>query len=324
MCFAQTPQVMRHRFLTGEVQAFSMSSWAGVISGAQPGDTIYLPGGTMNLGSVLNIPNRVHVFGAGHHPDSTLAAAPSVINFTNSGIATININGEKSTLTGIHFSSNLSLAINADSVEVTRCNFWQISMGSTTTGCKIVDNIFRTGGSNNYLDGNGSTGHLIKSNLLLGTTREFNNCFFYNNVIRGRSSIVQSMLRNNCISGNTGGFSNCFFVKNLFELEISLPDLGFNDGDTDDQYFPHLFSQLFLDYQVNDPYASDYHINPVYPGAATFLGDDGTTVGIYGGSCPSKVGWLPTNPHIFFKDIATELNPDGTLPVQVSVSAQGN
>ena len=272
--------------------------------------------------SVLNIPNRVHVFGAGHHPDSTTVTNPSIIQVSSRSLS-ININGEKSTFTGIVLN-NAALAINSDSVEIIRCNIWQATLGSNTTGCRIIDNIFQGTNSNNFLDGNSSSGHLICSNLILGTLREFNNCFFYNNIIRSRSSIVQSMVRNNCLTGSTSGFSNCFFVKNLFEQTVSLPDAAFNSGDAADQYFPHLFSQLFLDYQPSDPYASDFHINPAYPGSASFLGDDGTQIGIYGGMHPSKVGWLPTNPHIFFKNIGDELNPDGTLPVEVKVSAQDN
>ncbi|MEN9441961.1 MAG: hypothetical protein RLZ33_2038, partial [Bacteroidota bacterium] len=41
-----------------------------VFSTAQPGDTIYLPGGAFNI-STLTIDKKLHIFGVGHHPDST-------------------------------------------------------------------------------------------------------------------------------------------------------------------------------------------------------------------------------------------------------------
>lgn len=45
-------------------------------------------------------------------------------------------------------------------------------------------------------------------------------------------------------------------------------------------------------------------------------------MGIYGGSTPWKEGAIPSNPHIFFKNISNATDGSGNLPVQIKVSAQ--
>lgn len=64
----------------------------------------------------------------------------------------------------------------------------------------------------------------------------------------------------------------------------------------------------------------DYSIKTTSP--AKNGGDDGTDIGIYGGTTPWKNGAIPSNPRIFFKNIANTTDVNGNLPVQIKVSAQ--
>lgn len=57
---------------------------------------------------------------------------------------------------------------------------------------------------------------------------------------------------------------------------------------------------------------------------STFLGTDGTQVGIYGGTFPFKLNSVPTNPSITSKDIAPQTDEEGELSVQVTAEAQEN
>jgi len=74
---------------------------------------------------------------------------------------------------------------------------------------------------------------------------------------------------------------------------------------------------------VNSPNASsfdyqyNYHLKPNSPYLSA--GSDGTEIGIYGGNSPYREGAVPSNPHIYFKQVSTQTNSNGQLPVQFKV-----
>ena len=67
-------------------------------------------------------------------------------------------------------------------------------------------------------------------------------------------------------------------------------------------------------------YTHDYHLQA----PTTYLGTDGTQVGIYGGTFPYKEGAVPLNPHIQLKNIAPTTDANGDLQIQIQVKAQDN
>ncbi len=309
--FGQVPQIMLHSPVSGTVTPYGLD-FATALSDATFGDTLYLPGGTIGGNHTINV--RVHIIGAGFHPDSTSATLP-----TTMGAITFDGLSEKSSISGVYLAG-LTIRADSDSMLVTR-NYLGGSCSIAGTGTKVIDNVVpeATGsGSGNWFQSN------VIRNGGINDKISATDCYFYNNLFLCDSRNIRgSILKNNIISVGLNGFTGCHFEKNLFDTYIGLPGSNnVNGGDEADQYFPHAFNAVMVDLSTNY-YTADYHINPNYPGVATFLGDDGTHVGIYGGSRPSKVGWMPTNPHIFFKEIADELNPDGTLPVKVKVSGQG-
>ena len=50
--------------------------------------------------------------------------------------------------------------------------------------------------------------------------------------------------------------------------------------------------------------------------------ETGGEVGVFGGSFPFKDGLVPSNPHIFFKNISSITDNTGNLPVQIKVRAE--
>ena len=59
----------------------------------------------------------------------------------------------------------------------------------------------------------------------------------------------------------------------------------------------------------------DYSLPPTSPGHNG--GTDGTDIGIFGGDTPWNV--IPSNPHIYFKNISGATNAAGDLPVEIKV-----
>lgn len=65
---------------------------------------------------------------------------------------------------------------------------------------------------------------------------------------------------------------------------------------------------------------ADFHLN----NPASYLGTDGTQIGLFGGSKPFKQGGLPENPHIRYKNIAPQTDNNGLLSIDIKVGAQSN
>jgi hypothetical protein len=66
-------------------------------------------------------------------------------------------------------------------------------------------------------------------------------------------------------------------------------------------------------------YTDDFHLVSGAPGENG--ADDGTAVGLYGGSEPYKEGAVPSNPHVRFINVDKQTE-NGSLPVEIKVGAQ--
>ena len=66
-------------------------------------------------------------------------------------------------------------------------------------------------------------------------------------------------------------------------------------------------------------YAYDFHLKPNSLWAA--VGNNGTAVGIYGTNSPTPIGWVPSNPHIYFKQVQGQTSADGRLQINFKVRA---
>ncbi|MFN4234971.1 MAG: hypothetical protein ACK4IK_09225 [Bacteroidia bacterium] len=326
------------KFLRQNINAFVYSQIDSVFLTAQNGDTIYLPGGSYNIGTLI-IDKNVKVFGAGHFPDSTTATNPTILN----GSIRLYSGASNSMLTGFYLTGdiyfgNSTANNNATQIEILRCNVQNItlnydyySQNSNVSFINIKENIIR--GS---VLGMKAQNILVEKNLINGAIEHFGNgnLLVKNNTFLGGAgcpafqfnNIYNSLIQNNIIM-NSGACSNqsiqtnvnsCTFQNNVFNGNFNFPyGTNIGTGNWANVSFTNFFvneTNFTIDYQ------SDYHIqNPT-----TYLGTDGTQVGIYGTTAPFKVGSLPTNPHISSKNIAPQTNSNGDLNIQIQVNAQNN
>lgn len=148
-----------------------------------------------------------------------------------------------------------------------------------------------------------------KLRSLEGSTCDVNNC-----VINGQANVTNSIIKNsiiyevstldntnttnNClVKDGSSGFANSWYVKT--EPDVN-PDPWAEDPET-----PVLWDELF---------GEDYHLTDA--AAATYLGTDGTQVGIYGGAYP----WNETPDYPLVKNLEVKgINENGKLQVKINV-----
>lgn len=287
---------------------------------ATSGDTIYLSGGGFT--SPATIDKGLRIYGAGHYPDSTMATAKTILN----GNIALSENADRLHLEGIELNGWLHTTNNhaIDQVVIKYCRIiGDINIqGDFSNPCQnwllincafsaitYFTNIYNCAVYNSILQGPiVGSGHLFENNLFLLTSSSW--------VVNGNNNIF----RNNIFSGAQysnvyiTGYSNQIY-NNIFQAS---PNLGTSFIATDN-YFPFDRATIFN----NAPnevfnYDYDYHLqNP-----ETYLGEDGTPVGIYGGKYPYKEGAVPSNPHIYMKNIAAQTDNQGQLQIHIGVEAQ--
>ncbi len=310
-------------------------SLSEAFSTAQTGDTIYLPGGAFNI-STLTIDKELHIFGVGHHPDSTSATYATTL----SGNLILTTNASNGSITGVYLTGYLRFgtSVSNDDVtqySITRCNMESIELGSSASyisGASYItirENIVRT-----YIRGDEAQFVNIENNLIQGHVDYFNgNVLFRNNTFIGGSGCPSYHINNvtsgtfeNNIFMNNGACDNatisaaysCIFENNVFNKAYSFP-FGTNIGSGNYVGIP--FAGFFVnatDFTIG--YNDNYHIAT----PSTYLGTDGSDAGMYGGFIPFKEGSVPTNPHIMSKNIAPQTTPAGDLNISITVGAQGN
>ncbi|MDN3676461.1 hypothetical protein QWY90_03965 [Flavobacterium paronense] len=290
-------------------------------------DTIYLPGGTFV--SPSNIDKRIAVFGTGHYENATSATGKTFIN----GNIALKENADNFYMEGVEVNGNFYFSENesVNQVVLKRCkingtlNFiGNLSIPSTNFGLfgsVIIGNIDLANAqnvliSNSILQGRifNSIGNVFNNNILLdeyayygneapinGDNNQVNNNIFtkvnFGNLINGNGNVA----KNNLCALPTPSFG-------------TLPTISGN-------YFGIAQSAIFINRTGSIfTYSEDYHLQ----NTSSYLGLDGTQVGIYGGVFPYKEEAIPSNPHIESKTIAPQTNTTGELNIQVLVKAQTN
>ena len=115
--------------------------------------------------------------------------------------------------------------------------------------------------------------------------------------------------------------SNCntnYFQNNAFNNAPGFPD-GSNTGLGNwNSINPGTFfvSQSGTTFS----YTQNYHLQA----PLTYIGTDGTQIGIYGTTIPYKEGAVPINPHVQTKTIGTTTSSIGELNINIRVAAQNN
>jgi hypothetical protein len=314
---AQTPQFAVVR---PDGTTYVFSSFDGAYTQATDDDIIYLPGTIISGDKTIS--KRLTLIGTGHYPDSTI--------YTGKTKFTGNIFLEKKcTLEGFEVSNSIAI-INSNPGN---CSFIRMFTPYLTLG----------GTNDNFIDG--SVIQLITGQIYLsGICSQSSNLFIRNSILRDLNKIQYSNF-NNCLflGFNSGGinfqiansiFSSCIF-RGLFGADWGFqtncfPLAGNSSNNCiwyNSESFPGQNNYITTrpdEIMVNSgltgsifDYSNNYHLIPGSPYLTA--GNDGTQIGIYGGVSPYKEGAVPSNPHIYFKQIAPQTNSNGQLQIQVKV-----
>ncbi len=290
------------------------------------GDTIYLPGGGFTAPSSVN--KKLTVYGAGHYLDSTQVTGKTFWN----GNLSFGVDADQFFIEGVEITGNITFPYNGvvDNVTIARCKI---------NGSVAIEGTFATP-SNNLLFYNNVIGQnmnlqnaqnaLVNNNIIQKGVYYSKGNSFFNNVFLERSpsgyyehfaGCDNNLIYNNVFytyayygeSGNNNDFRN-----NLYTT--ATPGLGTNPTSIGN-YFSVSQTAIFVDISSSTfSYTANYHLQS----PATYLGTDGTEIGIYGGVYnPYKEGAVPSTPHFQFQNIAPSTS-NGLLNVQINAAAQEN
>lgn len=297
------------------------SSFDCAYNSAQNGDCIYLPG--IIITSYNNtIDKELTIIGAGHYPDSTQATGVTSFNSYLSLTKKCYLEGFSCEYIVIN-----NIAANESTFKRLRCNeFFYLNMGSNIIIDGCVGSV-----QGNCSDGPSSQNSFIRNSLIENyslnnlkyTTFQnciilhsnnglnyYTNCNFYNCIFIGDhflylgGSLCQPMAVGN-------NYYNCIFTQS--SLPFYDPNTSNSSGN-----FLGVSTNVFVN---QSGYSFNYQHNYHLPNNSPYLtaGTDGTQIGIYGGAAPYIEGAVPSNPHIYFKQVADQTNSNGQLPVQFKV-----
>jgi len=309
------------------VQIFNGSNaFVNAHNAASSGDTIYLSGGTFYTPS--SITKTLYIYGAGHYLDSTQATGKTFI----SGNLILDRNTDGTYIEGIDLTGEVRLQFSTpDTIN-------NISIAY----CKISGNINLSYNGNTYsnnfvlirsvvigdIDFSRATNAAVFNSIIQGRITNSNGVLYENNIlfysyslygyrtITGDNNIIKNNIffKNETISGVSGN-GNQFF-NNLFTT--TTPSLG-DSYTASGNYYPVNADSVFVN---NNIYTFDYSKNYHLKHPETYIGTDGTQIGIYGGTFPYKEGAVPSNPHIQLKNVAPTSDSNGHLQIEFKISAQ--
>lgn len=287
------------------------------------GDTLYVSGGIFAAPDTIN--KGLVIIGAGYDTDSTAVTGKTFITSStiNSGRIVLGSNASNLYMEGMQFQGGL---VKTDP-DIT---------GFTLIRLKIAELVFSNAG---IIPTNASIIQCYIGNLTIeGVTNSvISNCILRGAIIYSNTNIF----KNNVITYGSGFgiLRTCnanTFMNNIFSTTNNVVSDG-NCSYNNFQYniFAHLtpilqtaatdlnnYKEIDMATVFVNEVASDFHLLP--NASTTYLSDDGTQVGLYGGFLPFKDGAVPSNPHISYKAISTATGNNGALNISFKVNAQKN
>ena len=321
--YGQNPITMLQH--NGEASAFyGQTSFAVAYDASVDGDTLLLTAGGFT--PPYAIAKGLTIIGSGFFPDSVSVKKRTTILdriFILAGADSLY-------LEGLFVNGDIvyGMSDSINSVKVKRCRlanalFQSTSSSAAKNNCSYEECYF--GG---FLDFNNyGENLLIQHCILKGNIKNINaNAVIDGNIILSIYSSVfcyisTSIIRNNIILATTtsvdhGGnnvFYNNLFVKSSLGQSFSVNNYESNN------YYGVVRDSIFVN-QTGDTYSfsHDYHLKDT----VSYLGTDGTQVGIYGGLLPFKDYGRPSNPQIITKSVDSKTDSDGNLQINFKVEAQ--
>jgi len=298
---------------------------ATAYTAAQSSDTLYLSDGSFT--PPANFDKRLMIFGAGHYVDSTLATGKTFIN----GNFTLDENADLFYLEGVEITGNFTISTNnsANNVVIKRCKINGTfnalgDLSNPTSNLSLIGNVLM-----NRLNLENLQNSLLSNNIISNTFQGSNGNMFSNNIVLG---FIWGSSMDYLFSGNNNTLNNNIFLwegyaanvagsGNVFNNNLYVepsPDYGAT-ATSSGNYTGILQSSIFVNQTGSTfNYTHNYHLQS----PTTYLGTDGSQVGIYGGTFPYKEGAVPLNPHIQLKNIAPTTDASGDLQIQIQVEAQ--
>lgn len=298
---AQTSQVatLSHE---GTITTFySANALKDAYAAAVDGDVITLSSGSF---ASVHIEKNITVRGAGMMPD----ADPTIIT----GSTTVKCpDSETEHLTLEGFYHNGSFYLNsATDPRIIKCQFTSFSMHN-------VQNLMAVQSFFDYFSAGKSNGNLF--NCLTKNARydvpdgiislAFTNCIFW----LPELSVIGNSVLKNCIIGDPT------HSVDLPSSTMAYYCYYFGKSSTPFQHCPTTTNVVMKDWDIQDVFTSNILWTLKDELQTTWLGEDGTQVGIYGGLLPFDP--TPTNPQITKFNVASKTTADGKLSVDIEVKA---
>lgn len=304
------------------------SLFQDAVAGANSGDTIYLPGMESQINNNIVIDKELHIIGAGWSSDSS--AATGRTHLTGSGYLYIVSGASGTSFEGFRCDFTILVGNNINNQDVDNLRFSRMYLGYLTLGYTdninadscLIDECIIT-----HLTGM-QMKHVMVTNSLIGTCvsdypmqimmgSTFRNCIFILQDGPYFSDGNSNCTYENCVIQTQygGSIQETSASNNSFEFCLSNQTLGVPLKTNCYESVSNIFQSYTCSNAFED---NDFHLlDP-----STYLGNDGTQVGIYGTALPFKQSGCPTNPHIAYKSIAPGTDANGNLQINIKVVAQ--
>ena len=291
-------------------------SFQAAYNAAVDGDTIFLSPGTFTFDyyNSTTIVKSITIQGSGCVTDQSHNLNETYFNVANttSGFSLNVRDCNNLTFEGLHIN-RISLYNTVSQMEIRHCKIDNLNFYS---GMKWYNSFLEhcwiesfSLPSSNYQNINVSNSFVKSFN---GGDVNTSNSMSWLNCYIDSSSKYGVSLFNNCIIGGTQKLNNSCMAYNCVVSEGLLSDVLNKDGN----YEVSDVSSLFV-----DGYTSYENFYKLTDGSSTtYLGQDGTQVGIYGGLRPYTP--IPSYPRIVEKNIAGQTTTDGKLRVSVKAEAR--
>ncbi len=318
------------------------ASVRALVQAARAGDTLYLPGGFLDLEGDLVIDRRLHLVGAGFRIDTSAATGATVLT---GGRLILTTGASDGSLTGVWLRGRLQLGTDSatnglSQYSITRCRFGDEVWLSfcPDTGCPgrgetliLTENVFES----HIRGAEGLRNIALQNNFIGASVWNFGpeaQLRLWSNVFLGRADTA-AYLRNirgananyNVFVGDSIADSLCAnvnFLLNLFGGTFEPTGSLTESRSIENQGPPEAIFRQVVDFAYRYREEDNYRLALDSPGreADIFRRD----LGAYGGRFPFKAGAKPFNPHIRTLEVAPYTQTPNRLRVRFAVEAQTN
>ena len=315
----------------GQISAFyGADALKSAVAVAEAGDVITLSSGQF---SSANISKPITLRGSGMSvsTDSINAHEATIIQ----GDFTINIADSlegRVVMEGLYFNQKVTYAGVLKNAQFLKCRFGQfvgsnnpVMTNTSFIHCRIFDYIYLYSNSNAFFINCIVNDPVCPSS----STVEFDNCFvkFDSQYINaGDATDVNNAYYKNCIIQIRSGYGGSSMIIPSSCTAYNCIGLGYSDifhylvGKNNTNRYVSGLSNVFKTYNNTSSNINDSdNFELTETAATTYLGTDGTQVGIYGGNLAYDEN--PTIPQITKCNVASKSTADGKLSVDIEVKA---